>query len=286
MTTQAALSLAAGLVVHRPERVASGAALVIDLHGSGGSPEVELELSGMRELADRRGFVVAAPRAAVRTAPDGQRPGGWAWNVPDAPFSDAGLCAVRDDIEYLRALVAELVTSHRTDPRRTYLMGYSGGARMACALAARIPEQVAAVAAIAGLRAGRPAVADARPPDPVPVIAFHGQLDPVNPFDGDDSPRWGHSVQAAAERWVRRNGVLGPPHTSMVSSTVRCHRYRSSDGSGDVVLYVATQDGHTWPGSSAPGRPSDLGPQTQEISASHLAWDFFEEHRRGSLSDG
>src|SRR4051794_10572617 len=50
---------------------APGMPLVFDLHGSGGTPEDQLELSGLEALAESEGFAVVAPEGIDRM-----------WNVP------------------------------------------------------------------------------------------------------------------------------------------------------------------------------------------------------------
>ena len=51
-------------IVHRPGGLASGAPLVIVLHGAYGSGEQTRSATGWDALADREGFVVAYPNGA------------------------------------------------------------------------------------------------------------------------------------------------------------------------------------------------------------------------------
>jgi polyhydroxybutyrate depolymerase len=135
-------------------------ALVIDLHGSGGNGEEHAAVSGLRPLAERRHFIVASPDGGVSLP--GQ-PGAYAWNVPGVPLvGDARLPAdAPDDVAFLAGLIDTLTAAHCADAHHVYVTGFSGGARMASALACSLPERIAAIAPVAGLRAGR-----ARPDDP------------------------------------------------------------------------------------------------------------------------
>lgn len=278
------------VVVHRPVTGTWGGrpALVVDLHGSRGNAELQVALSGGPDLSAKHGVAVAAPEGATPMSPNGQPAGSWAWNVPGVPTTEPTREPERDDVAFLARVIDTLVDELGTDPHRTYLLGYSGGARMACACAARLPGKIAAVGAVAGLRAGRPDPADPYRPDPtdlpegppVPIIAFHGSLDPVNPVDGDGGRRWGYQVTLAARVWAVRNGASARAEEPQVTVHVRRRRHRSPSGSGDVEPYVTESDGQTWPGSrlSAPGQ--EMGHQTSEISATSLCWKFFSSRSR------
>lgn len=258
--------------------------LLLVLHGSGGNAEVALEVSGL-DVRDAP-FVVVAPQGATPLdTGDGHPGGGWAWNVPGVPFVTDDAVPERDDVDYLLHVAAELGDRFGVARDRSVLVGFSGGARMACAVAAAAPDAVAGVGAVAGLRAGRasgpdfrsPEAGDLHPGPAVPVIAFHGTDDPVNPFDGDGEPRWGYTVPLAAEQWARRNGVAPVADVAPVTAHVERHRFGAGEA-GEVVLYATRGDGHTWPGSSV--RRPFLGHQTDEVSATALMVDFFTQKAR------
>ena len=64
------------------------------------------------------------------------------------------------------------------DARRIYATGFSNGAMMCFRLAAEMSDRIAAIGTVAGTMArGLPA-----PSRPVPLIHFHGTLDPAFPF--------------------------------------------------------------------------------------------------------
>ena len=73
---------------------------------------------------------------------------------------------------------------------------------MACTYAAARADEVAAVAAVAGLRSP-----EVRPARPVPIVAFHGLADRINPYLGGRGDRWRESVPEAAAAWAAANGV-------------------------------------------------------------------------------
>ena len=254
--------------------------LILLLHGSGGDPRAALEMSGILDVAPSAGFVVAAPQAPtpVRTGDD--RPvGGWSWAVPGVPHLDGTPATNRDDVRMILDL-ADAVSDRFDTSGGVYLVGFSGGARMASAVALAAPHRVAGLGAVSGLRAGRaggpglraPATAGHRADRPVPVIAFHGTEDPVNPVSGDGLPRWGYSVEDAARTWASRNGLSPLADTSRVARHVVRHRYGAGTP-GEVQLHLVEGGGHTWPGGAA-GDPR-LGTPTREVSASALIVTFF-----------
>ncbi|GAB2590845.1 hypothetical protein GCM10027168_25080 [Streptomyces capparidis] len=258
--------------------------LVLNLHGSALNGAQQQANSEFARVADEHGFVVAAPDGAIPLGADGH-----AWNVPGVPIrGDRPVPpGSRDDIRFLLDVVRTLTERGCADPDRVYAAGYSGGARMASALACHAPERLAAIAAVGGLRAGNPDPADPSRPDPrtcaprrpVPVIAFHGLLDELNPYDGGGAAHWRYPVPEAARTWARLDGCAAAPARRAVTAHLRLARWTACRDGAAVDLYTVTDGGHTWPGSSHPV-PARFGATTREIHASEAAWRFFERFHR------
>lgn len=266
------------VVVHVPESAGTRAApLVLDLHGSNSTPAEQLTRSQLDRTADREGFIVAAPQGALPAA------AGFVWNVP---YTATDVAGAPDDEAFLQDVIDTLVDAGCVDERRVYAAGYSGGGRMVSQFACDNPTAVAAIAPVAGLRAGAPFAVDGgfvpnpqtcAPGDGVPVITFNGTADPVNPFAGGGAAYWGYGALAASERWADLNGC----HTvkeSRVSENVTLTDHRGCPGNAAVRQYVIAGGGHTWPGGNAAAFPG-AGVTTTEISANDLMWDFFEQRR-------
>lgn len=233
--------------------------VIVDLHGTGSHPEQELAVSGLARAADVRGFMVVMP-AAVMPHPAG----GAAWNVPPVP---EGV----DDVRFVADVIDDVVVNLRADPRRVYLTGFSGGARLACEVARRWPKRIAAVGAVGGLRAPR------RAGPAVPVMAFHGTGDPVNPFGGGGPSYWIESVPAAFNAWVSLNRC--GPGIDSVSVSAKVRRLSAvCAGRRESLLYVLYGAGHVWPGSRFPFPPERFGAHSDAVDASALMLDFFERH--------
>ena len=266
-------------------------ALVMDLHGSDSNGVFQASISELDAVADadETGFIVAQPSAAIAmTTTSPLADGNWAWNVPGVPTTAGELPSddARDDVAFLSAVIEELTSEGCVDPQRVYVTGFSGGGRMASALACARPDLIAAIAPVAGLRAGSPDAEDPGAVDTsacasaqgVSVMTFHGTADLVNPYNGNTDPRWGYDVATAVQSWADLNQCTEST-TEQVSEHVQRAVHRGCAQDAEVVSYTVTDGGHPWPGTSAD--ISALGATTQEISASQLMWEFFTAHPKG-----
>jgi len=113
---------------------------------------------------------------------------------------------------------------------------------------------------------------------PIPIIAFHGTGDPINPYTGNGNPEyWYDSVPKAIDQWAKFNDCKRL-ETQELSPHVVAEKHTDCDGSADVVLVKIDNGGHTWPGSSFKFKVKDLGRTTHEINASILMGAFLSEH--------
>jgi polyhydroxybutyrate depolymerase len=252
--------------------------LVIGLHPSGGTGQSFDTDTGLVSAATTKGFAVLLPDGAIRTD-DGT---GYYWNIPGVPLVSGAEVprGTRDDLRFLADAIDHAVANHCVDARRVYVTGFSGGARMTSMVACRMADKVAAVAPVAGLRAGRaagrdfsePDAQDCQPSKSVRVLAVHGTSDQTNPFSGGGGVRWGYSIERAAARWANLDHCNSPPRSDKVSSQVTRLQYGGCDGRSAVVLYridapEAQGGGHVWPG----GRRSP----PSELDATRLVLEFF-----------
>jgi polyhydroxybutyrate depolymerase len=170
------------------------------------------------------GAVVAFPEAILRLG------SGYVW--------DQGR-----DLGFLAALIESLVQEYPVAPAGVVISGMSGGARMACLVASMRADLVLAVGAVAGLRApAQPTLAR-----PIPVIAFHGLADRVNPYAGGARREWQENVGAAAAAWAAANGAEDRSESDAAPGVKRT-AYGAPGSPGEVVLFAIGGAGHTWPG--------------------------------------
>jgi polyhydroxybutyrate depolymerase len=253
------------LFVPRSYEGAEPAPLVLDLHASSITPEIELAITRLDEAAEEAGFLVALPLAIRPYAH-----GGTTWNVPHDPEWP-------DDVAFVATVIDALEASLCVDPDRIYATGFSGGARLASALACRLPGRIAAISAVAGLRGPEPDCSPAA--DPVPVLAFHGRADPVNPYDGepDASPAyWTHGIPEAVDRWRAWLGCSGSVETGDANGITRLD-VSACDGRPALRLYTLEAAGHTWPGSPF-AFPDYTGAPDARLDATALTLEWFALH--------
>jgi polyhydroxybutyrate depolymerase len=269
--------------------------VILDLHASKSNGSDQARISDLSRIAAQAGAVLVNPTGSIRM-PDRTPPlagGSWTWHVPGVPA--VGGVAIpsdtRDDIGFLSEVITTTKNRACINPRqRVYATGYSGGARMASALACAIPQRIAAIAPVAGLRAGRadpddldiPDITSCTPEIPVSVLAFHGTADGINPYGGNTDRRWGYSIPTALQRWAATDKCGPSPTDQPTSATVASLEYDGCADGAKVALYRVTGGGHTWPGS--PVAPcSQCGMQTAEINASDLLLDFIKQESRETL---
>ena len=173
------------------------------MHGSGATAADQETFSGMDATADQNAFIVAYPQGLI---PDGS---GFDWNVPGVPLvgGRAVPSGAADDVSFLTQLVGALEARYCIDTSEVYATGFSGGARITSQLACDASTTFAAVAPVSGLRRPTPCPATR----PVPVIAFHGTSDPVDPYDGNGEAYWTYSVPEAAGYWGEQDQCCGDP---------------------------------------------------------------------------
>jgi polyhydroxybutyrate depolymerase len=279
--------------------------LVIGLHPSGGTGASFDRDTGLSATALEKGFAVIVPDGGVQLAGGGN---GHYWNIPGVPLIGGGAVPkdARDDVRFIADTIDHLVKHGCIDARRVYVTGFSGGARMSSMVGCRLADRVAAIAPVAGLRAGRaaapdfagPDASDCRPSRPLAVLAVHGTDDPTNPFPGGGGLRWGYSVERAVAQWASLDHCGTAPALDKISAHVTRVRYVACRASSEVELYriEAPRDqggGHVWPGgqrdlssraasgaatSAGSGASGPTGRPAIEVNATAIVLEFFTRH--------
>jgi polyhydroxybutyrate depolymerase len=263
--------------------------LLIGLHPSGGTGETFARDTNLSAAATAKGFAVMFPDGGVQLPGADGSPGHY-WNIPGVPLvgGDATPKGTRDDVRFIADAIDHVVKHSCVDARRVYVTGFSGGARMSSMVGCRLADRVAAVAPVAGLRAGRaagpefaaPDADDCRPSRALPVLAIHGTDDQTNPFPGGGGLRWGYSVESAAARWASLDRCSAAPEVDKVSSRVSRLRYRACGASSEVVLYRIEAPGDQGGGHVWPGGQRDLSARAPpaELNATEVVLEFFATH--------
>ena len=166
-TTDHALERAEGrrdFVVHRPETIDGvRMPLVVDLHGTTGTPGIQEAISrfGARGI-ETGAWVTMTPLALGAMT---------AWAVPGA--------IPGDDIGFIEDAIVSIVDAACIDPERIFATGISSGAAMSAYLGCE-SSLFAGVAPVAGVNLVR----GCEESPPVSLVAFHGTLDRYVPIEG------------------------------------------------------------------------------------------------------
>jgi polyhydroxybutyrate depolymerase len=238
--------------------------LVVSLHGAGGWPGLQRDVSGWNDLADAHGFLVVYPSADVDRGPRV-----WALNGGQRLITDA---------RFIADLIARLEARYRIDPSRIYVDGLSGGGGMAFVLSCTIPDRIAAVGIVAGAHLLPWRWCPER--RAIPLVAYHGTADRQTPYGGGiamASPAPFAHIPTWIAEWAGRNRCAPDPVDTQVASDVTRRAYRDCADEAPVVLYTIHGGGHTWPGRAM---PAWLGPSTGNLDATRETWDFFRAHAR------
>ena len=230
--------------------------LVLGFHGFGGTTADLEGDTGLFEEGDAKGFVTVLPVALGRPS---------RWEVRDRESLD---------LAFVDALLIELEARICIDPSRIYTTGFSQGAAMANVVGCSRPDRFAAIAAVSGVY--DPRWRETCVGEPLPVIGFHGVLDPVVPYRGD-SDVGGRPIigaEAWAAQWAQLNQCAGGPEALPPIGDVEPLFWTTC--SAAVEFYRVTEAGHSWPGGVHDD--PDMGGATRAISANELIWSFFERH--------
>lgn len=230
--------------------------LVFSFHGSGGSPQNQVETSRFNDLAERYGFAVVYP-AGEFTNTVSER----SWNAN----MEAGV----DDVKFVRDMIEDVASKMYIDRSRIYVSGFSGGGRISSRLACELSDVLAAAAPVAGLQYPD----DCTLKRAIPIITFHAMDDQVNTYnvEADSRPYWRMGVETALDKWRQANGCSLANDDYSEVEEVTVYHWRKCDAEVDIHFYQTTTGGHTWPGSSQ-------GSANMEINASTLIWEFFSRH--------
>lgn len=244
-------------------------ALVIGLHGAGGSGKQFEEHYAFSEKADEAGFIAVYPDGVAGNGPLSIR----TWN--------AGSCcddAMREnvaDVKFISNLIDKMISSHHVDPRRVYVTGMSNGGMMAYRLAAELAGKIAAIAPVASTMVYSPSATQACA---VPILHLHSILDENVRYHGGTN-RFGYyfpPVDSVLRVWSLRNRYNPEPQVIVDDGRYKLVQWKDQGGEPSIVHYLTRDGGHSWPGGQRARQRAD--PPSQVIDANDLIWEFFSRH--------
>ena len=246
--------------------------LVLSLHALTVNYAVTPSLYGLLDAAATDPVILVAPSGLVAAG---------------TPYWLAAPAEPNRDVDFIADLLDHLADDLCYDATQVFSTGQSNGGQMSSLLACRLGDRIAAVAPVAGVEFSDEACTGR----PVPVMAFHGDADPIVLYDGGglnataiaDQQEWHGDVpdglpvhggvdQALAD-WAMHNGCDPEPTEEQVSPEVLRRTWSGCEA--ETALYVVQGGGHTWPGRPVEGFEDQFGHTTTDIDATALMFDFF-----------
>lgn len=169
------------VVVSPAHSLRTPSAALFLLHGYGTEPDTMVRSYGLiRRAVHERGWLLVLPRGE----PDAH--GRIAWNASAACCGDGDARRSRDDVAYLRGVLADLRTHFALDARRVYALGVSNGSFMAQRWACTPESGLRAVVSISGAAPGPddPPCAAVEPPS---LLHLHGSDDDIIRYAGSSA---------------------------------------------------------------------------------------------------
>jgi poly(hydroxyalkanoate) depolymerase family esterase len=259
--------------------------LVVMLHGGGQDADDFALGTGMNELAQEAGCLVAYPEQPA----DANWSRCWNW------FDDGHHQRGRGEPALIAGVVRKIMAEHAVDRARTYVAGLSAGGAMAVILGRTYPDLFAAVGCHSGLAYGSatdhygamlamrdgaaapvPSPSRGNAPPGVPTIVFHGDQDStVHPNNSAGVIQ--QTIDAYTAQTPRGRLALSLSQERGETAGRHFTRHIHTGPTGNILAEHWTLDdvGHGWCGGNRRGSYTEAGGP----DASREMLRFFLRHR-------
>ena len=233
-----------------PKNVEKSPALVISLHGFNQDPEFQQNQTQWNAMADKEGFIVTYPLGNNKM-----------WDTHGM-----------GDVEFVDAVIQEMINQHHVDKNRIYLSGFSMGSWLGYHCLETLGYQIAAFGPVSGVDIGKQPRANRM----VPIMHIHGTADDVFKYTGDPYHMAGGypSIEEYVKKWAAYEGcdtsnpqVIRPYPAGSTGPKATRTIYNNVNDDVEVTLISIDGKGH-WHSNDLNGVNS-----TQEL------WNFFKRHQ-------
>lgn len=255
------------------EKPGSPRPLIVALHGNMGTGAQYARYGQWGELAKRQGIAVVLPDGLNRA---------WADGRPAGQFRGRDPIAGTDDVGFLSALIARLISQGIATPNRIYIAGASNGGNMSFRMLCERADLFAGAAIVITVMAEAIAK-ECRPSRPVPLLMINGSDDRFALVKA--SPGTSLGLEGTLAFWARHNGCAGvrarrslPDRDPQDRSTVIATDY-ACPSHGEIISYLVQGGGHQSPSIAGQAiLEGVLGRRNRDIEAADEIWEFFRRH--------
>jgi polyhydroxybutyrate depolymerase len=240
--------------------------LVLDLHPfESDSTEHRIRYSPFDQLANTEDFLVAFPQGV-----------GGVWN-----FQTGSPGA--DDVDFLRAVVADVNDHHSVDNARIYATGFSQGGGMVNRLACDAADLFAAFSTMAGpVDVGTQG--NCNPVRAIPFLSFHGTNDPVVPYEGGPITGVGVNLNVLSaadtfEFWRSRNACAGPVNRATLGPDSFCDSDMNCANDTRVDMCTVL-------GAGFDLFAHIIYNNSDSLNLAQISWEFFERYTVPGVDPG
>lgn len=255
--------------LYTPRRVAQAPALVLVLHGGGGTGRAVMRQTRHRfnKLAEQDGFLVVYPDAIDKL-----------WDFGEGKVSNSFEYR-RDDMAFLSSMIAQISANHGVDPDHVFATGISRGGQASFALACKRPGLIRAIAPVA-MTLPDFLTDDCAGKAPLPVLLIHGTEDPIVPYTGGPISlgRKDRGTVLSADRTIAL--FAGRNHCAagqLLSAKGEVDMIRRTGCAAPLWLYRVNGGGHSWPSGREGALRWITGPVNTDIVAPDEIWRFFSQ---------
>ena len=259
-------------LIYVPTNIKENAHLVVAIHGYTSSAKTLMGYSGINQVADKEGFLVAYPQGTKDSRDNNF------FNVGYEFHSDSKV----NDVNFIREIVLNLTKDYKLNSKRVFATGMSNGGDMSYLLACTSSDLFTAVAPVAGVMM-KDTLENCNPVKKIPIFEIHGTKDSISKFEGDmnNEDKWGayYDLPSTIEFWVNKH-ALSEKETIQLENkntedgtTITFERYWSDESQREVWFYIVNDGNHTWPGMTG------LFSRTanQDINSAEEIWKFFSK---------
>ena len=259
-------------LIYVPKNIKENAPLVVAIHGYTSSAKTLMGYSGINQIADKEGFLVAYPQGTKDSRDNNF------FNVGYEFHSDSKV----NDVNFIREIVLNLTKDYKLNSKRVFATGMSNGGDMSYLLACTSSDLFTAVAPVAGVMM-KDTLENCNPVKKIPIFEIHGTKDSISKFEGDmnNEDKWGayYDLPSTIEFWVNKH-ALSEKETIQLENkntedgtTITFERYWSDESQREVWFYIVNDGNHTWPGMTG------LFSRTanQDINSAEEIWKFFSK---------